>query len=132
MPKEHNIGGRFFTASFSSHIIRDRLFSTYAKFSEKIDILYPTIRTCTYVYHEVNVNFSLNFVHVLNEWPLIKYIYCQKNCRKIYFTGHCKWWNCSTSFFCCFWDEAETTAYQECLNSTLIMLRKFPTLVQSS
>ena len=47
----------------------DHSFSTYGKFSEKIDISYPLICTGTCAYQEVrNVRSSENFAYVLNEW----------------------------------------------------------------
>ena len=50
---------------------RDHSFSTYAKLSEKLTFL-PLIRARTYAYEGVNVNFSENFVHVLNKWYLLQ------------------------------------------------------------
>ena len=48
-------------------IQRDHSFSTYAIFSEKLNI-YPLKRTCTYAYQGVrNGRFSENFAYLLNE-----------------------------------------------------------------
>ena len=48
---------------------REHLFSTYAKFSEKLIFLNP--RTCAYQGVR-NVSFSENFAYVLNEWSQTK------------------------------------------------------------
>ena len=53
--------------------------STYAKFSEKLNISYHLIHRPTCVYHGVrNVSFSENLAYVLNEWSQFKYNLC--NC----------------------------------------------------
>ena len=49
---------------------RDCPFSTYAKFSGKINISYSLTRLRTYAYQGVrNVNFLENFACILNGWP---------------------------------------------------------------
>ena len=47
------------------------LFSTYAKFSEKVTFLTPDVHTYMYVSGVKNVNFSENFSYLLNEWVLV-------------------------------------------------------------
>ena len=59
--------------------ILDHLFSTYAKFSEKLTFLPPPLiptRTCAYQGVR-NVSFLENFPYLLNEWALLskKYVF---------------------------------------------------------
>ena len=50
------------------YFIAGHSFNTYAEFSEKNNISYTLIRTCTCAYQEVrNVSFSENFAYGLNE-----------------------------------------------------------------
>ena len=58
--------------SLSMLFTRYHLFSTYAKFSEKLAFPGSWIRTRTNVYQrERKISFLDNFAHVLNEWSLI-------------------------------------------------------------
>ena len=51
--------------------IGDHSFSTFAKFSEKLNISYPLIPARTCAYQGVrNVSFSGNFANILNEWSI--------------------------------------------------------------
>ena len=60
----------FFFNERSSRCLRDHLFSTYGIFFWKSNISYPLIQTRTCVYYQwaINVAFSENVAHIVNEW----------------------------------------------------------------